>query len=119
MIHPLYRVTSFTPLGGYTPQCKEHSTKGFDGWYNHGYTQPMKTVISIPDALFKSAEQLAARLGVSRSELYQKALLHFLESQDDAAITEQLNQVYASEEESRLDPVLERLQGASLAREKW
>jgi len=34
----------------------------------------MKTAISIPDRVFRSAEQLAARLGVSRSELYSKAL---------------------------------------------
>ena len=34
----------------------------------------MKTAISIPDEVFRSAERLAQRLGVSRSELYAKAV---------------------------------------------
>jgi metal-responsive CopG/Arc/MetJ family transcriptional regulator len=34
----------------------------------------MKTAISIPDQVFKSAEVLASRLGISRSELYAKAI---------------------------------------------
>jgi len=43
-------------------------------WYNSDYTLVMKTAISIPDDLFATAEQLAARFGVSRSELYVTAL---------------------------------------------
>jgi len=39
----------------------------------------VKTAISIPDRVFRSAEQLAARLGVSRSELYSKALISLIE----------------------------------------
>jgi len=34
----------------------------------------MKTAISLPDPVFRSAEQLAARLGISRSELYCRAI---------------------------------------------
>jgi metal-responsive CopG/Arc/MetJ family transcriptional regulator len=79
----------------------------------------MKTAISIPDSLFEAAERLARRLGMSRSGLYRVALAEYLESHDAAATTDQLNCVYASEDESRLDSVLERLQWASLDREKW
>jgi hypothetical protein len=34
-----------------------------------GYTIGMKTAISLPDEVFESAERLAGRLKVSRSEL--------------------------------------------------
>lgn len=79
----------------------------------------MKTAISLPDVLFEVAELLAGRLRLSRSELYQRALAEYVARHDDALITEQLDRVYAAGQDSRLDPVLERLQWASLAREEW
>jgi len=38
----------------------------------------MKTAISLPDSTFKEAEALAQQLGLSRSELYTKALQAYL-----------------------------------------
>ena len=38
----------------------------------------MKTAISLPDALFHSAEALAHRLGVSRSKLFANAVAEFI-----------------------------------------
>ena len=35
----------------------------------------MKTAISLPDTLFETAENVAGRLGMSRSQLYQLALI--------------------------------------------
>jgi metal-responsive CopG/Arc/MetJ family transcriptional regulator len=72
----------------------------------------MKTTISIPDDLFRAADRAAKRLGLSRSELVQRALTAFLERQSDALVTDALNQV-------KLDPVLDRLQRLSLPAEKW
>ena len=37
----------------------------------------MKTAVTIPDPVFKAAEKLAKRLGVSRSELYARAVAEF------------------------------------------
>lgn len=76
----------------------------------------MKTAVSIPDALFESAEGLARRLGMSRSELYAKALGEYLEEHGGEGITERLDEVYGGGEggEPGLDPVLARLQGRSL-----
>ena len=79
----------------------------------------MKTAISLPDELFEAAERVAKRLGLSRSELYRRALAKFLASQNSAAVTAELNQVYSADEKSHLDPVLDELQRASLAREDW
>jgi len=79
----------------------------------------MKTAISLPDELFEAAERVAKRLGLSRSELYQRALAKFIASQNSAAVTAELDQVYSTEEKSHLDPVLDKLQRASIAREDW
>lgn len=88
--------------------------------YNFSYTNGMKTAISIPDELFAAAEDAAQRLGVSRSELYRRALREFLAEHDVRAVTEALDAVYADRaEESRLDPGLAGLQLASLADEEW
>jgi predicted transcriptional regulator len=79
----------------------------------------MKTAISIPDPLFAAADQLARRMGLSRSELFQRAVRDFLEEHKDAAVTEALDEVYGDEEGGHLDGVLEQLEIASLPREEW
>lgn len=80
----------------------------------------MKTAISIPDSLFDAAERLAERLGISRSELYQRAVFSFIEKHRAEGVTESLDSLYESEGiSSGLDPVIEHLQGASIAKEEW
>jgi metal-responsive CopG/Arc/MetJ family transcriptional regulator len=80
----------------------------------------MKTAISIPDSLFEAAERLAGRMGLSRSQLYQRAVQSFLRAHDQEGVTETLNEVYADEPtDDRLDPVLEQLQESSLPKDQW
>lgn len=74
----------------------------------------MKTAISLPDPLFEEAERVAARLGLSRSELYARAISRFVREQSGDAITEAINRVVGKLPPA-LDPVLARLQTASLA----
>ena len=78
----------------------------------------MKTAISIPDSLFEEAEEAAKRLGMSRSELYAKAVKTFLAALRKENITQQLNEVYAKEP-SELDDVIARMQWASIPEEQW
>ena len=78
----------------------------------------MKTAISLPDGLFERAETEAKRLGVSRSELYARAISEFVVRQKDEDITACLNEVYANMP-SELDPVMLRMQLLSLPREEW
>jgi metal-responsive CopG/Arc/MetJ family transcriptional regulator len=73
----------------------------------------MKAAVSIPDPVFKAADQLAHRMGVSRSRLYSVALERFVQEHDDEVITARLNEVYATES-STLDPVLQSIQTRSL-----
>lgn len=51
----------------------------------------MKTVVSIPDNLFRRADELAGRLGKSRSELYREALADYVERREAGAVTSALN----------------------------
>jgi len=74
----------------------------------------MKTAVSIPTPVFNKAERLAKRLGTSRSALYSKALEAYVDSHDRKGITEALNAVYATQD-SRLDPVLARIQAFTYA----
>ena len=79
----------------------------------------MKTAISVPDPLFESADRLAERLGLSRSELYQRAIARFVAEYEAAGVTERLDRVYATHDDG-VDPVLARLQEASLeADSEW
>ena len=79
----------------------------------------VSTADSIPDELFESAEGLARRLGVSRSELYAKVLRDYLREHRGEGITERLDEVYGGEEEGDLDPVVAKLQGRSLSKDEW
>ncbi len=77
----------------------------------------MKTAISLPDSLFESAEAMATRLGISRSQLYATALAEFIAEHEDASITARLDAVYAGSTKSFPDRVLAALQDRSLPRE--
>jgi len=80
----------------------------------------MKITISISDALFNAAEKLANRFGVSRSELYQRAMCLFIEQHRAESITESLDTLYNSDGmSSELDPVIKHLQGLSISIADW
>ncbi|HOO45267.1 MAG TPA: hypothetical protein PLM29_03485 [Deltaproteobacteria bacterium] len=78
----------------------------------------MKTAISIPDTVFEAAEKFANRVGVSRSQLYTKAVKEFLKEHQNESVTKKLNEVY-SEESSGLDHADHNLQYSSLQKDEW
>jgi len=79
----------------------------------------MKTAISVPNRVFHSAEQLAARLGVSRSELYSRALAALVDKHQDDLVTSRLNEIYGpGREDSSLDAEFGLLQHRTLAQSK-
>lgn len=80
----------------------------------------MKTAISIPADEFKKAEELAARLGMSRSELYRTAVAEFLAKHAEEAVTEELNEIYEGvEEASSMSETLLKMQAESIPEEEW
>jgi metal-responsive CopG/Arc/MetJ family transcriptional regulator len=78
----------------------------------------MKTAISLPDSLFKAAESLAGRLGMSRSRLYATAIEEYIARHQARRVSERLDAVYASEN-SGLDPLVARAQTESLKETDW
>lgn len=78
----------------------------------------MKTAISIPDKVFRSADSLAKRLGVSRSKLYATAVADFLSRYQGRQVKERLDAIYGKEE-STLDSGLVKLQVKSFPHEEW
>ena len=87
-------------------------------WYNSSYTVNVKTAVSLPDELFELAEATARRLGVSRSELYAKAIAEYVKQQQGQAITERLNDIY-SRRPAKLDAELLRAQLQSVEKDHW
>jgi len=81
--------------------------------YNPVILLTMKTAISLPDDLFHKAERVAARLKVSRSELYARALAAYLREHDGDQVTRAIDRVLQGQP-PLLDPVLARAQAVSL-----
>lgn len=79
----------------------------------------MKTAISIPDNLFEAAEKVARRLGISRSELYQRAITRYLEQEGGDVVRERLDAVYGSPTSRGLDPLIRAAGEAILSDEDW
>jgi metal-responsive CopG/Arc/MetJ family transcriptional regulator len=78
----------------------------------------MKTAISLPDDVFEAADELAAKLGVSRSQLYARAVAQFVAQQSEDDVTARLNAIYG-ESAAVLEPVLQDLQSYSVGGDPW
>ncbi|MHB1298921.1 MAG: hypothetical protein ACYC0B_10380 [Gemmatimonadaceae bacterium] len=78
----------------------------------------MKTAISIPDAIFESADELAARLGMSRSELYANAVEEFVAKHVGEDVTNRLNELYGREV-SRVSEGAKRAQAKASRSSEW
>ncbi len=78
----------------------------------------MKTAISIPDPVFEAAEKFAHRIGMSRSQLYTKAVEKYLKEFQNQSVTKKLDEIYSAES-SRLDRADHTLQYSSLQKDEW
>ena len=60
----------------------------------------MKIAVSLPDELFARADDAASRLGLSRSQVYARALEEFLDAhgQDEDPVTAKLNEIADQQE---------------------
>lgn len=57
----------------------------------------MKTAVSLPDKLYKDAEQTAHSMGIPRSQLFAIALEEFINHHKRDRITQKLNEIYKEE----------------------
>jgi metal-responsive CopG/Arc/MetJ family transcriptional regulator len=77
----------------------------------------VKIAISIPDHVFRRAEQAARRMRVPRSQFYSRAVEAYLKETAREDVTERLNAVY-SEELPEPDPFLSEAARRTLRRNK-
>ena len=75
----------------------------------------MKTDISLPNSILEATDALAGQLGISRSELFRRAVEEYVESHryKHDHVRETLDMIY-SQESSELDEALAQMQFASL-----
>ena len=78
----------------------------------------LKTAISIPEDIYRDAEDAAKKLGMTRSRLYSAAVADFLSRYRKDDIMAKLNEVYAAGSPG-IDPALAAMQLKSLPKEKW
>ena len=62
----------------------------------------MKTAISLPDYLFRQAEEMASELSIPRSRLVALALEEFIRRHRQQDVTERLDAVYGGLPERRI-----------------
>lgn len=79
-------VTALTDLAG-----EIRPAAGAESRVLPGYTEGMKTAISVPDDIFNQATQQAADLGISRSEFFTRAARRYLDELASHSLTEQVN----------------------------
>jgi metal-responsive CopG/Arc/MetJ family transcriptional regulator len=78
----------------------------------------MKTAVSVPDEVFRSADVLARKLKMSRSQLYATAVAEFVAKHRSGDVTARLDAVY-SKAGSRLDKRLRKAQANTLRASDW
>ena len=78
----------------------------------------LKTAISIPEDVYRDAEEAAKRLGMTRSRLYSEAVADFLNRYRKDDVKAKLNEVHVSRNHC-VDPILAAMQLASLPQEEW
>ena len=83
-----------------------------------GHALSMRTAVSIPDKLFQRAEEIARRLGKSRSEVYREALAEYVARREPNAVTVSLDEVVA-EVGSPVDEWAAEAARRALERSEW
>ena len=86
--------------------------------YNLGHTR-MKTAISIPDDVFERAERAAKRMGLSRSELFTRAVREFLSARDRAAVKASYDEAFADGDEKAIARFRRRAVRKALLDVEW
>ena len=78
----------------------------------------MKTVISIPDKIYRDAERLSRRLKKSRSQVYTEAVTEYVARHDPDAVTEAMNRVCEAMD-TYSDPALSAAARRTLEDVEW
>ncbi len=64
-----------------------------------GYTDSVKTAISLPDDTYEQATRQAAELGISRSEFFARAARSYLDQLAAQSLSRQINEALQTTED--------------------
>ena len=81
----------------------------------------VKTAVSMDEALFREAEEWAERLGVSRSQLFARAVGEYVRQRENEDLLRRLNEAHANgpdEEEREYIARMSRYRARLLEREE-
>jgi metal-responsive CopG/Arc/MetJ family transcriptional regulator len=78
----------------------------------------MKTAISIPDKIFREAEQLSRRLKKSRSQVFTEAVTEYVARHDPEAVTDAMNRLCEAID-TRPDPAISAAARRALEQVEW
>jgi predicted transcriptional regulator len=78
----------------------------------------MKTAISIPDEVFRDADELATRTGTSRSALYSRAIAEYVDRHSSDSVTAAMDSALLLLDEG-IDPFVTEASLSALARSEW
>jgi len=79
----------------------------------------VKIAISVPDEIFVRAERAAKRLGLSRSELFTRAIQAFLTARSDENITQSYDAAFGDIPESDVDAFRRKATRRALLDVEW
>lgn len=79
----------------------------------------MKTAISIPDEVFERAERAAKRLGLSRSELFTRAVQAFLLTRSEENVTRSYDLAFGEPSGSDEETLRRNATRAALLHVEW
>ena len=80
----------------------------------------MKTAISVPDPVFRLVERARKQLGISRSQLFTKAVVEFLATRRGAEVTQSYDRVFGSDAGDPTDAQFRREAARrALAKVEW
>jgi metal-responsive CopG/Arc/MetJ family transcriptional regulator len=101
---------------------KDGSICGIDIGITTGYTSPMKTAISVPDAIFNEVDKVAKESHSSRSEVFVTAVREYLEKRKSRKLLDDLNNALAvaeTAEEYAGRQKIKKQYGRVVRKERW
>lgn len=69
----------------------------------------VKTAVSMDEALFREAEEWAGKLGVSRSQLFARAVAEYVRQRENEELLARLNEAHADGLDPEEEELLERM----------
>lgn len=90
----------------------------FEAEHTRGYTNGMKTAVSIPDQIFEQAERLARQTRKSRSHVFSSALREYVARHSPDDVTEAMDRVCA-DVGAAIDPFVARASRRQLEQTEW